>query len=251
MANNPDFIPQPDGKFDEWQKNFVKHLSLPWPPPEEGAPAPAPAAPPAELLYKFLGIPVERYTALTEMQKKWDKDYGRGGAEADRRPSETVAKEETRVKYEKLLRTDITEFIRGSTKDGINEIKKSLKLTVPDTTASPSHGSHLSTGAPKVSLKNMGGSVIDIRCERIADEDLGSVPENFGVEIRWIAADVAPLTPDDKTGLITEVFSKARNQITCGMQNLKKTFYCWARWKHKTNAAFNSPWSDPHQITIA
>jgi len=242
-----DFIPEPDGKFDEWQKNYVKHLSLPWPPPEEGGLAPLA---PVELLYKFLGIPNERYTELTEMQKKWTKDYERGGEETDRRPSETTAKQETRKLYEALLRSVTAEYIRGSTKKNINQIKRALGLTVPDTTPSPSHGSHLETGAPKVSLQNMGGSVIDIRCERIADEDLGSVPENYGVELRWTAADTPPVTPDD-TGMKTEVFSKARNQFTAGMTNLKKTFYCWLRWKHKTNSAFNSPWSDPHQITIA
>lgn len=251
MADN-DFIPQPDGSFDEWQKNYVKQLSSPWPPREEGAPTPVPApgAAPVRLLYGFLGIPADKYGKLIEKQADWTKDYARGGKEADRRSSDTVEKQESRNEYEEMLRSITAEYIRSSTKENINRIKRALKLTVPDTEPSLSHGSHLATGAPKVSLENMGGSVIDIRCERITDADKGSVPENHGVELRWIPADIAPLTPDD-AGMKTEVYSKARNQITTGMQNLKKTFYCWLRWKHKTNAAFNSPWSDLKQITIS
>src|ERR1051326_3992808 len=34
-ATNLDYIPHADGDFDEWQKNFVTHLGLPWPPRSE------------------------------------------------------------------------------------------------------------------------------------------------------------------------------------------------------------------------
>src|SRR3990172_9573054 len=81
-TSNLDYIPHSDADFDERQKNYVKHLSAGWPPPEEGAPAPAA---PAALLYEFLGIPEDRYKEMIEMQKDWTKDFARGGKKNDRR----------------------------------------------------------------------------------------------------------------------------------------------------------------------
>ena len=46
-GTSTDFLPRPDGEFDEWQKNFVKVLGSIWP-PDGAVPGPLPSpAPPA------------------------------------------------------------------------------------------------------------------------------------------------------------------------------------------------------------
>lgn len=245
----PDFIPHPDADFDEWQDNYVTHLSSPWPPPEEGAPA---AAAPAQLLYKFLGIPDERYTELTDMQKLWKKDYARGGKETDRRSSEAQAKIATRKLYVKLIRSITAEYIHANRKAS-NEIKRALKLTVPDTEPSVVHGSHLATGAPSVTMKNMGGAIIDLRYRRITDENKNSVPKGYICELSYIILDKTDPAPTDPDAIVmtSKTSTKSRFQLKAGVPNQGKKLYGWGRWKHKINDAFDSPWTDLMQITIA
>jgi hypothetical protein len=52
-------------------------------------------------------------------------------------------------------------------------------------------------------------------------------------------------------GMKTEISGKAHFKLTAGMVNLGKTFYCYARWRNKTRADFNSPWTNLLQIVIA
>lgn len=244
-----DYIPGPDGEFDEWQKNFVKHLSSQWP-PAEASPSPSPSAAPSELLYQFLGIPEERYDELTEMQKKWDKDYARGGKETDRRSSEAKAKQQTRKDYEALLRSVAGEYIHKNRKASV-EIKRALKLTVPDTELSPAHGSHLVTGAPTVALKNMGGGKIDVHFRRSTDQTRPSMPKGYQAELRYVIEIPLPEDPEEILSKTTVTSSRARFQVDAGMTNKKKTLRSYARWKHKINSAFNSPWTTVMEIDIA
>ncbi|MBI4930022.1 MAG: hypothetical protein HY841_04605 [Bacteroidetes bacterium] len=229
-----DYIPGPDGDFDEWQKNYVTHLSSGW----MGEPS----------LYKLLGIPEDRYKELTEMQKKWDKDYARGGKEADRRSSEAKAKQKTRKNYEALLRSVAGEYIHKNRKAD-DEIKRALKLTVPDTEPTPVHG----TDAPVVALKNAGGSVIAFRCRRDEDQTRSSMIKGYLLEVRSWALDKTESVPNDPdvTGYKEDLSSKSHFKIKLGMANLGKTFYCYVRWRSKTNSAFDSPWTNRLQIVIA
>ena len=48
-----------------------------------------------------------------------------------------------------------------------------------------------------------------------------------------------------------ELSSKAHFQVSAGMTNLGKTFFCYARWRHKTNPAILSPWTNLMQIIIS
>ena len=239
-----DFIPGPDGDFDEWQKNYVKRLSLPWPPADEGAPALA-AAVPVMPLSAYLGIPAERFTELIAEQLLWNKDYARGGKESDRKSSYTKAKQKTRRDYVNLLRSVTAEYIHRNRK-ATDEIKRALKVNVPDTEPTPIHG----TDAPVVGLKNAGGSVIDIRCKRSEDQTRVSMLKGYQIEVRYVVGPPSPTDPD-MSGMKTEISGKAHFKITAGMLNLGKTFYCYLRWRSKTTAAFNSPWTNLLQIIIA
>ena len=239
-----DFIPGPDGDFDEWQKNYVKRLSLPWPPPEEG-PAPAAAAPaPVMALYVYLGIPAERFGEVTAMQLLWNKDYARGGKETDRKSSAVKAKQKTRRDYVFLLRSVTAEYIHRNRKAS-DEIKRALLLTVPDTEPTPIHG----TDAPEVGLKNAGGSVIEFRCRRDEDAKRASIIKGYQIELRFIIG--TPPADPDMFGMKTEISGKAHFKLTAGMLSLGKVFYCYARWRSKTNPNFNSPWTNLLQIIIA
>ena len=249
-----DYIPHTDGDFDEWQKNYVKQLSAPFPPfpfplPSAASGGSGPdasaAAIPSSPLYAYLGIPAERYNELLQTQQLWNVDFARGGQKTDRRMSEVKAKQKTRRDYVKLTRSISKEYILYNRRSS-DEIKRMLKLTVPDTEPSPVHG----TDAPVVGLKNAGGSVIDVRCKRSEDQTRSSMLKGYVVEMRYLIGPPQPTDPD-MTGMKFEISSKAHFKITAGMLNLGKTFYCYLRWRSKTTAAFNSPWTNLLQIVIA
>ena len=119
-----------------------------------------------------------------------------------------------------------------------------------DVEPSPVHGSHIGTGAPVVSLKNMGGAMIDVKCRRISDKNLPSMLKGFMLELRWLAGPPPPTDPD-AVGLKEELSSKVHFQVVAGMTNLGKTFFCYVRWRHKTNPAILSPWTNLMQVIIA
>ncbi len=242
-------VTKTDAEANTYFQRTVPHLSANWnrlvasPTPPAGGGGPAPAAAPAD----------PRKAELEGKYNVWNGTAGSPGLYSrSKNPdtrTHTITGQKDALKEEIIL---LLRHIYGDIPESWLLPQDRVTLGIPerDGEPSPSHGSHLGTGAPELALNNMGGSIIDVRCRRTTDENKDSVPENYAVEVRWTAADTAPLTPDD-TGMKTEVFSKSRNQITTGMGNLKKTFYCWARWKHKTNATFNSPWSNPEQITIS
>ena len=243
-----DYIPGVEADFDEWQKNYVKVLTMPWPPADDGAPPPpAAAAVPVMPLYKYLGIPDERYRDLTDEQKLWNKDYARGGKEQDRRSSDAIEKQATKKDYVKLIRSITKEYILYNRKS-TNQIKRALKLTVPDTEPSPIHG----TDPPVVQLKNAGGAEIDFHLRRDKDQTRPSVLKGYEIEVRYkVVKQGDPPPADENDGTQTEISHKAHFKISTGLKNLGKIFYCYVRWRSKTNPAFNSPWTNLMQITIA
>jgi hypothetical protein len=249
-ATNLDYIPHADGDFDEWQKNFVTHLGLPWPPAGDAPPPPsaAIAAAAPSPLYVFLGIPVERYNKILEEQAQWNKDFARGGKEADRRSSETKAKQKTRDDYESMIRKLCKQYILYNDKT-TDEIKRALKLTVPDTEPSPVHG----TEAPAIQLKNLGGAFIDVTCRRKNDKSRPSMLKGYQAEVRWWALEKTADTPKDPEtpGYSFAISGKAHFKVETGMANLGKTFYCYVRWRSKTDTKFNSPWTNLLQIIIS
>lgn len=240
-----DYIPRSDGDFDEWQKNYVRHLGVPWPPPD-GTPLPPSAAVPVPIpLFAYLGIPLERFSELLQMQQLWNTDFARGGQKTDRRSSEAKAKQKTRRDYVALIRSISQEYILHNRKS-TDEIKRALKLTVPDTEPTPVHG----TDAPVAALKNAGGSVIDFHCKRNEDQTRPSVIRGYIIEMRYFIGPPSPTDPD-MSGVKTEISAKAHFKFTAGMTNLGKTFYCYLRWRSKTDSKFNSPWTNLLQIVIA
>ena len=161
---------------------------------------------------------------------------------------EAKAKQKTRKEYEKLLRSVTAEYIHSNRKAS-DEIKRALKLTVPDTEPTPVHG----TDAPVVALKNAGGSEITFRCRRDEDQTRASMIKGYLLEVRSWALDKTESAPNDPdvTGYKEDLSSKAHFKIKLGMSNLGKTFYCFVRWRSKTNSAFDSPWTNRLQIVIA
>jgi len=129
--------------------------------------------------------------------------------------------------------------------------KVRMHLLPADTTPSPVHGSHLSTLAPIVGLKNMGGGMIDVRFRRSSDQTRPSVAKGFNCEIRYVLDGVLPPDPEDIPSSTSVVSSKAHFQISAGMPNLGKKMQGYARFRHKTNMALNSPWMTMMSITIA
>ena len=231
------FLPPPDGDFDEWQKNFIKRLSTAY---SIGGGLP--------ILREYLGIPDADWFPLLVKQDQWNTDFGKGGKEVDRTSGDATTKVKTRKEYEKMIREVVSGFIRGNKKATVG-IKRALKLTVPDTEPSPVH----STDAPYVDLKNKGGAQIIVRARKTNDGTRCSMLKDYQIEIRWWALDKdapAPATPNS-AGKEVDVFTKALFTIDANTDNLGKKFYCYMRWKHLHNPAFNGPWGNRMEIFIA
>jgi len=231
-----DFIPGSDGDFDEWQKNFISRLSGTW---SIGGGFP--------VLREYLNIPDADWFPVLAENGVWVDKFAKGGKKVDRKPSDTTAKIDTRVFYEKMLRDFVGEFIRKK-KKATNDIKRALGCTVPDTEPSPVH----STDAPVTALKNKGGSIIDFHNRHTTDQTRPSMLGNYLLELRFKMGTVtqAPVSFDD-VGLISTLSSKAHFAFTAGGANIGKVFYCYARWKHLRKAEFDGPFSNLIQIMIA
>lgn len=239
-TTSTDFIPDKDDDFYNFVKTLVKMLLKPNKPGE------------TKTNWEAWEIKKKNMDQLLLLWETYEKLYDIAQEKKNRNSGDVDAHRQKRIFLEKFLREMVNEDIRFE-KQIPREDKVRMGILPQDTEPSPVHGSHLVTGPPIVGLKNMGGSVIDLRCRRTTDQTRGSVPKGYGVELRHIELKQTdpPPTDPDMGGMKTEVFSKSRNQITAGMQHLGKTFYCYVRWKHKTNPALNSPWTNLLQITIA
>ena len=232
---NQDYIPGSDGDFDEWQKNFVSKLAGTW---EVGGGTP--------VLRVYLGIPDADWFPLLATQGIWTEKFAKGGKEANRTGSDTTAKQVIRKVYEKALREFIAGFIRGN-KKATADIKRAMKLTVPDTEPSPLH----STDAPVVALKGLGGGMVDVHCRRANDQTRNSMIINYRIEIRYVMGTELPPNPDDISSATTVTSSKSHFKIDTGIINAGKKMKAYARWIHEHDEDFDSPWGETMTIVIA
>ena len=239
-AHIPDYIPEPDAEFDEWQKNFVSHLSALWPPAEPGTSA----------LYVYLGIPAERCNEVIAAQRLWEKDFARGGKETDRRKSETAAKQETRDVYEPLLRSVVNEYIRFNRKAS-KEIKTMLGLTVPD--LKRTHRTAAIEEVPDFVMLPIGGGEIKFAVDAIHKSKRAGRFRHADIEVRYkiISAgrEDIPKSADELPNQY--ISTKAVFLQNCGANTLEKVLYAAIRWVDLTNTALNGPWSNVQHAIIA
>lgn len=202
--------------------------------------------------WKRLGMDEDEMNKWSAFLEEWIPLYEKY---SDRKETRTTAIKDklsnVRKRFAAFVRPLLTriEGERTVTIDDL-EILRIKAGPLRDTEPSPVHGSHLATGAPVVSLKNMGGGMIDVKCRRDKDQTRPSMLKGFMIELRWLAGPPSPTDPD-MSGLIAELSSKSHFQVVAGMNNLGKTFFCYVRWRHKTNPAILSPWTNLLQITIA
>jgi len=200
--------------------------------------------------WKHWRIPESDFKNLKENFLKYEKRYLRAQKKKDRTQSDVAVHRSKRKKMEPLIRQFIKEHLRYESIIPEGEKVRMALITI-DSEPSPVHGSHLSTGAPVVSLKNMGGAMVDARFRKTAAQKRGSVPKGYGCELRYVLEIPLPDDPEDIPGKTTVLSSKARFQISAGMTNKKKTMRSYARWRHKTNPQLNSPWTEVMEIDIA
>lgn len=201
--------------------------------------------------WKHWSIPEAGFKKLKTNFIDYEKVYLKAQKKKDRTPSD-VSKH--RVNRKKIMEPFIRQFIKERLRfesiipDGE---KVRMALISKDEEPSPVHGSHLTTLAPVVSLKHMGGAMVDVRFKKPTDQTRGSVPKGYGSELRYVLGIPLPADPEDIPSKTTVISSKARFQIDAGMPNIGKTMEGYARWRHKTNPQLNSPWTQVMKITIA
>lgn len=106
-----DYIPRNEEDFNEWQVNFMEVLT--------------PAAP-------GWNVPPAVVTGLTTRQTDWTPKYAAGRDEADPKPSQRVAKNDSRKLYIKAIRKAVKEALAFNPVV-TNENRQTLGITIPDT----------------------------------------------------------------------------------------------------------------------
>lgn len=245
-TTSTDYLPKKDDDFYNFVKNLMGILQEP---AESAPPPPGPSAaadvPIPLLKWQAWLIPAVKFETLMGLWNPYQRLYDIAQAKKNRKSSDVDNHRQSRIGLEKYLRNFINQYLRYEDQVPRGE-KVRMGIIPKDTVPSPVHG----TDAPVAGLKNKGGSVIDFRVRRTEDQTRTSMLKGYVVEVRYIVGPPIPTDPD-MSGMKTEISSKAHFQITAGMTNLGKTFYCYARWRSKTDAKYNSPWTNLLQIIIA
>jgi len=237
-TTSTDFIPDRDDDFFNFDEQLVKVLEQVT--TQGGV---------TQENWKHWLVPEAKFKRLKEDSLAYIKLYKKSQAKKDRTQTDVDNHREARKDLETYIREFINQYLRYEDQVSRGE-KIRMGILPKDTEPSPVHGSHLVTGAPVVSLKNMGGSVIDLRYRRTTDQTRPSMPKGYTAEFSYQIDGTTPTDPD-AVGMKSKISSKARFQISAGMSNLGKTLFGYGRWKHKTNSANDSPWTNLMQITIA
>lgn len=220
-----DYIPDPDSEFDEFQKNFMTKLLA-------GA--------------SSWNIPSGRVDALVILQTRWNTDFARGGKEADRRHSDTVAKQGTRKLYEKEIRNVTQEFIAKNSLVN-DEQRAALGVTVPDTelTDRPAIESR-----PTVKPEMKGGARLQMEFRVEDDSDRPSMHQHADVvELKWQVGGTEPTSPAQCPN--TDSFSKAKESMQLDVADAGQFFYGFARWKNNSDNSKSGPFSLLIKIIIS
>lgn len=190
--------------------------------------------------WKHWGIPEAKFKTLKEKTTAYIALYKKAQQKKDRTAADVDNHRQARsTDLEPYLRKFVSQYIRHE--DQVSRGDKIRMGILPkDEEPSPVHGSHLVTGTPVISMKNMGGSVIDLRFRRTTDQTRASMPKGYMAELSYQIGGTAPTDPD-AVGMKSKISSKARFQLSAGMPNLGKTLFGFGRWKHKTNSANDSP----------
>jgi hypothetical protein len=214
-----DYIPHPYSEFDEWQKNFITKLVA-------GAGS--------------WNIPPARLTALINRQSRWKTDFGRGGKQADRNGSDTLAMQKTYKVYVKELRKFVQEFIARSSLV-TNAQRKAMGVTVPvkkRTSRLP-----IET-APTVRLIAKEGARFIAECRVESDSNRTSRhKDSDGVELAYMVADKTepPANPAETTE--SKLNGSARVWLELDIADAGKSLHIFARWINTTDDSKNGPWS--------
>ena len=233
-----DYIPNRDDDFYNFVKNLVKILLKEQEVDGEKKPN-----------WEIWEIKKRNMEELQTLWKTYQELYDIAQAKKNRDSGDVDAHRQKRIGLEKFLREMVNEDIRFE-KIIPREEKVRMGILPKDTEPSPVHG----TDPPYVNLKNKGGAEIEVRCRRTEDQTRTSMLKGYTVEMRHIIVQEPPKNPPtdpDMSGMKTKISSKAKFKLNAGMSNLGKTLYCYFQWKHKNNAAYDGPWTNLMQITIA
>jgi hypothetical protein len=236
-----DFIPHPDGDFDEWQKNIISHLSNPW--DLGGGLTP--------ILREYLGISNPDWTALLNEQTKWNTNYAKGGKEVDRKGSDIIKKTETRIEFEKMIRQIVGQYIRKNPL-ATTDIKRALKLTVPDVTPTRVHPPFET--APFTEATPLGGAKIKFRNRTSKAEKRGRMIEAGALlEGIYIIQDTDKPAPKKHSNLNggTLLSKKALFTESFDTEHEGRILYFALRWIDPVNKERNGPYTRIMSVVIA
>lgn len=214
-----DFIPAPDGQFDNWQENYFNF---------------------ADEHINDLGLDRSDIDILNDAKALWQTTYIDQAAAHSAARAATAAKKAAKADYIALLRS----YTRQIQANPIvtNALREGLGITVPDTDISPI--------APPKSAPTLHVDISQRFHHTIkfynADNGRGKPAGAASVEI-WFRAGEEPAGPDQLTyaGLASG-FTYERKFTSA---NANQPIYYMARWMNAKGEP--GPWSEPVRATVA
>ena len=210
MANlTKNFIPRPDGDFDDWQKNFVTistSNATTW------------------------GVPTTEITALTTNQIQWIASYAVGGKgqKTLRTSQQTKAKTVARKTYEKNLRIFIRRWI--SVNPAVSDAQRvALRVTIANNVRSTINKPIFT---PNVEITPTKGNTLVFHFKQEADgsgkSHRGKPVNTHGMKIYYKIEGTAPLSLDECNKVVTATKSPYRLAFAPNFGG--KIFYCFCCW---------------------
>ena len=216
-----DYVPRPDGAFNDWQNSFAATLT--------------------PNVVRF-GIPTETFATLQTKKASWESRLAIVNNASSRTSAAVGDKNRTREDYEKFLRALVKEYLMYSSKVtdterqllGITVIKKShTPVPVPST-------------VPMAKVKLPSPSTVTVY---FSDSDAANRAKPAGVhgaEIAWAILDAQPA---DWSALTNSVFdTKSPYEFSFpGTERGKKLFFS-LRWENTRGE--KGRWSEIYEAVI-
>jgi hypothetical protein len=225
MAISKDYIPSGNDEFNIWQKNLISTTS-----PKVAA----------------WGILAADFDAVKAERDIFIPLYDKISNKGSRTPSDIEAYNTERVKYEKMLRQFVGQWLSNNSQVTDAE-RVTLAITVKEGSRTPRPAI---TTSPSIKLKALEGGRIKLTCRVESDSSRASMhPDADAVEVRYIVGTATPATPADCPNMTIK--SKATFTLNMNLADAGKKLYCFTRWINTSDETKSGPWNTVSSVVIS
>jgi hypothetical protein len=225
MPQDTDYIPGPDGKFNDFQANLSTYVAA---------------------NFEAWGIPQKALDDIAPIVTRWNNAWAIAKNKDTRSPADVKEKDLARKELDHAIRAFVKEFLANNSKVS-NKDRTAMGLTVPSGSHSPRPA--IST-PPAVIFRAVIGGTLHVECRVEHDASRASMhPDADIVEIRYKMDDPAPTNLAE----CTQIKTSTRGSFTMelGIENAGKRLYGFARWANESDNSKSGPWTNLFAVFVA